>query len=257
MASGNVPAKTSRFPYHILIQLAIILMYLLVTTVAGIVIFTRVRESVAASDLLPDFTIDRPEEGDSPNVERVEGESLPVWTNTDRITALVLGIDERAQEDDFWRTDTMILATLDPVTMRVGVLSIPRDLWVHIPGYTENRINTAHMLGDAYEHPGGGPALAVETVEYNLGVEIDYYVRFNFQAFVELVDRIGGIDVDVPEDIDDPEYPDYNYGFDPLFIEAGLHHFYGEEALKYARTRHSILTVRDVSNRYSSPSLNV
>ncbi len=239
MASGNVPAKTSRFPYHILIRLAIILMYLLVTTVAGIVIFTRVRESVAASDLLPDFTIDRPEEGDSPNVERVEGESLPVWTNTDRITALVLGIDERAQEDDFWRTDTMILATLDPVTMRVGVLSIPRDLWVHIPGYTENRINTAHMLGDAYEHPGGGPALAVETVEYNLGVEIDYYVRFNFQAFVELVDRIGGIDVDVPEDIDDPEYPDYNYGFDPLFIEAGPHHFYGEEALKYARTRHS------------------
>ena len=239
MASGNIPAKTSRFPYHILIRLAIILMYLLVTTVAGIVIFTRVRESVAASDLLPDFTIDRPEEGDSPNVERVEGESLPVWTNTDRITALVLGIDERAQEDDFWRTDTMILATLDPVTMRVGVLSIPRDLWVHIPGYTENRINTAHMLGDAYEHPGGGPALAVETVEYNLGVEIDYYVRFNFQAFVELVDRIGGIDVDVPEDIDDPEYPDYNYGFDPLFIEAGLHHFYGEEALKYARTRHS------------------
>jgi LCP family protein required for cell wall assembly len=133
----------------------------------------------------------------------------------------------------------MILVTLDPVTMRGGVLSIPRDLWVHIPGYTENRINTAHMLGDAYQHPGGGPALAVETVEYNLGVEIDYYVRFNFQAFVELVDRIGGIDVVVPEDIVDPLYPDYNYGYDPLYISAGPHHFFGEEALKYARTRHS------------------
>ena len=114
----------------------------------------------------------------------------------------------------------MILATLDPVTMRVGVLSIPRDLWVHIPGYTENRINTAHMLGDAYDHPGGGPALAVETVEYNLGVEIDYYVRFNFQAFVEAVDRIGGIDIDVPEDINDPQYPDYNYGYDPSLYRS-------------------------------------
>ena len=60
--------------------------------------FVSVRMRVAASELLPDFTIDRPEEGESPNVERVEGETLPVWTNTDRITVLILGIDERAQE---------------------------------------------------------------------------------------------------------------------------------------------------------------
>ena len=239
MTSGNATAGTRKFPYYIFIRIAIVLIYLIVTGVAAYVIFTTVRQRVAASDILPDFTIDNPDEGESPNVERIEGENLPVWTSTDRITALLLGIDERAQEDDFWRTDTMILATLDPVTMRVGVLSIPRDLWVHIPGYTENRINAAHMLGDAYDHPGGGPALAVETVEYNLGVEVDYYIRFNFQAFVELVDRIGGIDIVVPEDIDDPTYPDYNYGYDPLHIEAGPHHFYGVEALKYARTRHS------------------
>jgi len=239
MTSGNMTTETRKVPYQVYIRIALLFMYLTVTAVSAYVIFTRVRQSVAASELLPDFTLDRPDEGESPNVERVEGESLPVWTSKDRITVLVLGIDERAQEDDFWRTDTMILATLDPVTMRVGVLSIPRDLWVHIPGYTENRINTAHMLGDAYNHPGGGPALAVETVEYNLGVEIDYFVRFNFQAFVELVDRIGGIDIVVPEDINDPQYPDYNYGYDPLYIEAGPHHFFGEEALKYARTRHS------------------
>ncbi len=239
MTSGNMTTETRKFPYQVYIRIALLFLYLTVTAVSAYVIFTRVRQSVAASELLPDFTLDRPDEGESPNVERVEGESLPVWTSKDRITVLVLGIDERAQEDDFWRTDTMILATLDPVTMRVGVLSIPRDLWVHIPGYTENRINTAHMLGDAYNHPGGGPALAIETVEYNLGVEIDYFVRFNFQAFVELVDRIGGIDIVVPEDINDPQYPDYNYGYDPLYIEAGPHHFYGEEALKYARTRHS------------------
>ncbi len=240
MSSGNVKTGTSGFPYYIIIRVALLIIYVTVTAVSGYVMFVSVRMRVAASELLPDFTIDRQEEGESPNVERVEGETLPVWTNTDRITVLIMGIDERAQEaDDFWRTDTMILATLDPVTMRAGVLSIPRDLWVHIPGYTENRINTAYSLGDAYDHPGGGPALAVETVEYNLGVEIDYYVRFNFQAFVEAVDRIGGIDIEVPEDINDTQYPDYNYGYDPLYIEAGLHHFYGEEALKYARTRHT------------------
>ncbi|MDF1514744.1 MAG: LCP family protein [Anaerolineae bacterium] len=239
MTTGQVSHNTRQFPYRSLMWVAIVLIYVIITSVSAYLIYNRVRESVALSDLLPDFTIDRPDEGESPNVERVEGETLPVWTNTDRITALIMGIDERAQRDESWRTDTMILATLDPVTMRVGVLSIPRDLWVHIPGYTENRINTAHYFGDAYDHPGGGPALAVETVEYNLGVEIDYYARFNFQAFVELVDRIGGIDIDVPEDIDDPLYPDYNFGYEPLFIEAGQHHFFGEEALKYARTRHS------------------
>jgi LCP family protein required for cell wall assembly len=124
--------------------------------------------------------------------------------------------------------------------MKAGVLSIPRDLWVPIPGYTENRINTAHALGDAYDHPGGGPALAVETVKYNLGLaEIDYYVRVNFQAFVEMVDRIGGIDVVVPEPIDDPCYPTPDYGCEHLYIEAGEQHFYGEMALKYARVRHT------------------
>ncbi len=198
------------------------------------------REQVSESDLLPDFTLNKPETGDSPNVERVEGEAIPVWTATDRVTVLILGIDQRMQEeDDFWRTDTMILATLDPVTMRAGLLSIPRDLWVPIPGYTENRINTAHALGEGYGHPGGGSALAVETVEYNLGVEIDYYVRVNFQAFIDGVDLIGGIDIDVPEAIDDYCYPTPDYGCEQLHIDAGLQHFYGDMALKYARVRHT------------------
>lgn len=230
----------SAFPYRTLIRLGMILIYLIGTGVAGFLVFSRVRDEITRSDLLPDFTISQPPNAESPNVERVQGEALPVWTGTDAVTVLILGIDERAQEEDFWRTDTMILATLDPVTMKAGLLSIPRDLWVPIPGYTENRINTAHALGDAYEHPGGGPALAVETVEYNLGIDnIDYYVRVNFQAFVDMVDLIGGIDIYVEETIDDPEYPDPNYGFDPLYIEPGWHHFYGDMALKYARVRHT------------------
>lgn len=239
----TAPAPTGMprpFPVKLLLRIGLVALYLIITLGAGYALFVNVRKQVAGSNILPEFTIKRAEGEDSPNVEIKAGETLPEWTATARITFLIMGIDERQQEDEkYWRTDTMILATLDPVTMQAGVLSIPRDLWVHIPGYTEDRINTAHFIGDAYEHPGGGPALAVETVEYNLGVEIDYYVRFNFQAFVELVDRIGGIDIDVPEEIHDPEYPTPDFGVELFHVDPGPHHFYGEEALKYARTRHS------------------
>lgn len=239
MASTNsTSTPLSRVPFTALIRLLLVLIYLVITMAAGYVVYVQVRQSVAKSDILPEFTIKQPEK-ESPNVERVAGETLPVWKGRDRVTVLILGIDERAQEEDFWRTDTIMVATLDPVTMQAGVLSIPRDLWVPIPGYTENRINTAHALGDAYGHPGGGPALAVETVEYNLGIDIDYYVRVNFQAFIDLVDLIGGIDIEVPELIDDSCYPTPDYGCERLLIEPGAYHFYGDMALKYARTRHS------------------
>ncbi len=237
----EVNEKTTRkIPTALLAKISLLLAFICATAAADSFVYTRVRAEVAQSEILPAFTIKLSEEKQpSSNVGHKEGEPLPVWTDTDPVTILFLGIDERAQEEDYWRTDTMILATLDPVTMRAGILSIPRDLWVPIPGYTENRINTAHAIGDAYNHPGGGPALAVQTVEYNLGVDIDYYIRFNFQAFVDLVDAIGGIDLDVPETIDDPCYPTPDYGCEHLVIEAGPHHFYGDMALKYARTRHS------------------
>jgi len=176
--------------------------------------------------------------GPSENVKYQFGQIIPDWTGTKRVTVLLLGIDERAQETGPFRTDTMMLLTLDPATKMAGVLSIPRDLWVPIPGYNDGRINTAHFLGDLYKHTGGGPMLARDTVEYNLGVPIDYHVRLNFQAFVSMVDMIGGVDIYVEKDINDPLYPDYHYGYDPLYIQAGWHHFNGEMALKYARTRH-------------------
>jgi len=220
-----------------LIRVGIALIYLIVTATASLMLFSHVRSLVSASALLPTFTV--VESQDSPNVSYQEGQPLPTWTGTERVTVLLLGIDEREQEEGPFRTDTIILVTLDPVTLQAGVLSIPRDLWVHIPGYTENRINTAHFLGDAYNHPGGGPALTIETLRYNLGVEIDYFVRVNFDGFIRLVDEIGGIDIYVEERIDDPQYPTADYGVERLIIEEGLHHFNGDLALKYARTRYS------------------
>ena len=118
--------------------------------------------------------------------------NIPDWDGVERVTILVLGIDERKQETGPFRTDTMLILTIDPASKTAGLLSIPRDLWVQIPTMdTDGKINTAHFLGDAYDYPGGGPALAVETVKQELGIPVDYYVRFNFDSFEKVVDAIG------------------------------------------------------------------
>ncbi len=214
-------------------MLALVFLVIIVGVVAFAI--SWVRGLLASPGIVPGLPSST---GPSENVKYEFGQVLPTWTGASRITILLLGIDERAQEKGPWRTDTMMLLTLDPATKLAGVLSIPRDLWVPIPGYNDGRINTAHFLGDLYKHTGGGPALARETVEYNLGLPINYYVRLNFQGFVSLVNLIGGVDIFVEKAINDPLYPDYAYGYDPLYIEAGWRHFDGEMALKYARTRH-------------------
>jgi LCP family protein required for cell wall assembly len=135
----------------------------------------------------------------------------------------------------------MILLTVDPATRTAGMLSLPRDLWVEIPDYNGlyDRINTAHFRGDADNYPGGGgPALAMETVQYNFGVTVDYFTSANFYAFVQIIDRLGCIPISVPETIDDPDYPaPEGFGYDPFHIEAGDYCMGGETLLKYARTR--------------------
>jgi LCP family protein required for cell wall assembly len=83
-----------------------------------------------------------------------------------------------------------------------------------------------------------GAALAMETVSYNLNIPIDHYILVDFGAFIRIIDILGGIDIEVPYDINDPEYPDMNYGYDPFYLSAGLQHLDGTTALKYARTRH-------------------
>jgi LCP family protein required for cell wall assembly len=165
---------------------------------------------------------------------------------TDRVSVLLLGIDQRQGEkagEDYFRTDTMLLLSLDPVAKTGVMLSIPRDLWVTIPdfgiGEISDRINTANFFGDRYKYPGGGPALAMRTVQKNMGIPVQHYVRLNFTAFEDFVDRIGGIDVVVPEDIYDPEYPTEDYNIEVFQISAGPQHLDGPTALKYARTRHT------------------
>lgn len=170
-----------------------------------------------------------------------DGESMVLesWDGEERFTVLVMGMDERPGEfGSSIRTDTMILISLDPQSDRVGILSIPRDLYVEIPGYGLQRINYAYQAGEL-EGPGGGPRLAMQTVQYNFGIRVNEYVMVNFETFIDVIDLIGGIHINVPYPINDPTYPDMNYGYDPFYIDAGWQQLDGETALKYARSRHT------------------
>ncbi|MCL4870411.1 MAG: LCP family protein [Anaerolineae bacterium] len=168
-----------------------------------------------------------------------EATPLPIYPIHDqRVTILVMGIDRRPGEPFISRTDTMIVMSINPADNSAVMLSIPRDLYVQIPGHGRNRINTAFVFGSRGNNPAAGAELAMETVEYNLGIPIDHYLMVDFSAVVRGVDAIGGIEVDVPFDIYDPTFPDMNYGYDPLYIPAGRQHLDGALTLKYARTRH-------------------
>ncbi len=161
------------------------------------------------------------------------------WNGVSRFTVLFMGLDRRPDETGLaYRTDTLMLASIDPHSSSVGILSIPRDLYVEVPGFTHpQRVNTPMVLGEL-KQPGYGPRLAMQTVEYNLGMRVHDYLAVDFNSFVRLVNAIGGIEIDVPESIRDPFYPDMNFGYNPFYIPAGRQVLDGQTALKYARTRH-------------------
>ena len=160
-----------------------------------------------------------------------------------RINLLLLGIDRRGGTGWAYRTDTIMLVTLDPDNREAGLLSIPRDLQLPIPGYGEDRINTANVYGSLSGAPEGGPALLASTVEAGFGIPIDGYLMVDFGAFVEIVDTLGGIEVDVPRILHDTRYPDPKpgdpYAFKTIHFEPGLQQMDGARALEYARSRMS------------------
>ncbi len=165
---------------------------------------------------------------------------LEPWDDPRRVTVLLMGIDQREGETGPFPTDTMILLSIDPAGKTAAVLTIPRDLWVEFPGLPQpGKINTAMIRGDQINYPGGGgPALAMRTVERNLGVKVQYYVVINFEVFTEVIDAIGTVEVCPPEPIDDDQYPDGSYGTISIHFDAGCQELDSERLLQYARTRH-------------------
>lgn len=229
---------------------ALVALFIVSTALAAYLVFTSVRDFVSAWQITGNTTGPNVADGGSGTIDGGQnsnngGSGGPIsivpqkWAGTDRVTILLLGIDRRAGDTETaFRTDSIMIVSVDPVAKTGVMLSVPRDLWVEIPDYGADTINTANFKGDAFDYPGGGAALAVKTVENNIGVDVDYYVRLDFTAFEKLVDAIGGIEIDNPADIADLEYPDGSYGFEPFYLSAGRHQLNGHDALRYARTRH-------------------
>ncbi len=160
-----------------------------------------------------------------------------------RTNVLLLGIDRRNGTGWAYRTDTILVVTVDPASRAAGILSIPRDLQVPIPGHGEDRINTANFWGAQGDDPEAGPALLRATIEGNFGIPIDGYLLVDFNVFVQIVDALGGVDVDVPKALHDTRYPNPRpedpYGYKTVHFDPGLQHMDGTQAIEYARSRMS------------------
>jgi LCP family protein required for cell wall assembly len=139
-----------------------------------------------------------------------------------RSTLLIIGIDRTPEGTNAGRSDTMILATMPPFLPQMTLFSIPRDLWVSIPGVGENRINTAHYFAELSQ-PGTGLAAAAGVVEANFGIRVPYVIRIKFDGIINIVDAMGGITVTVEQSTG--------------MFEAGTHTLDGTQALAFVRDR--------------------
>lgn len=216
--------------------------------VGGIFGFRLARQLVATNktfSLPGDPVINGPvsEGGDNaeatPQPTKIPAASLPMpepWDGISRVNILVMGLDYRDWEaGESARTDTMILFTLDPLNNTAGMISIPRDLWVSIPGFEYGKINTAYTLGEVYNLPGGGSGLAAKTVEELLGVPVQYYAQIDFQAFIDFIDHIDGVRLT----FDEPMVLDRLGKWNTVTIEPGIVTLPGDYALAFVRSRKS------------------
>ena len=158
---------------------------------------------------------------------------------------LLLGSDLRAG-DRLWHTDTMILVAIDHQNNQVGVLSFPRDYWLYIPGYYRtdgsqfDRINVVDYVGErVMKVPDGGFGLLKQVFQYDFGIRLDRFIRLHRQGFVDIVDKLGGIDINLDCELwDFAPTPDGESIGDVLHLPAGPNHLDGETALKYATYRY-------------------
>ncbi|HZU86953.1 MAG TPA: LCP family protein [Anaerolineaceae bacterium] len=234
------------------LNLGVLIAFVLLGGIAAILSFVLVKNLIASWSIsdIGGAPVIQPDTQPTPTLQAgetpmptpiVTSQPLPEalakpWDGNTRVTVLVMGLDYRDYlAGDIPRTDTMMLVTYDPQTNAAGILSIPRDLWVSIPDYGYDRINTAYFFGEANKLPGGGPGKAVQTVEQLLGVPINYYARIDFGAFVEFIDEIGGVIVEVPETITIDLRGDQS----PVTIKPGQYTLDGELSLAYARSRKS------------------
>jgi LCP family protein required for cell wall assembly len=231
------------------LKIAVLVGFFIAAILTAYLTFVSVRDFVTSYEMtnLPGISISEPNPTpDSSGAVQIEDANTPLqpaggppppeWDGAKRVSILVMGLDFRdwQAQEGAPRTDTMLLLTVDPINRTAGMLTIPRDLWVSIPGgFDYGRINTAYSLGESYELPGGGPGLAVDTVEELLGVPIDFYAQVDFGAFVRFIDEIYGVKINVPEKIKVDPLGDNN----TKWLQPGVQNLPGDLALAYVRAR--------------------
>jgi LCP family protein required for cell wall assembly len=243
---------------QLVLRSSLVVLFALVAVIVGLIIYRQSLNFFLSYDvtdlqgfaILPSATPDpsTPEPGETPaptNAPTDPGSGAPIggpealpWDGASPVTILVMGVDYGDWSKDRTgpsRTDTMILFTVDPLSNSIGMLNIPRDLWVQIPGYYYAKLNTAYYLGELHKLPDGGPGLAIRTVEELIGVPINFYAQIDFYSFEKFIDTIGGIEVEVPAEVSiDPLGPLNN-----VTLQPGLHSLDGALALAYARARYT------------------
>lgn len=205
-------------------KILMFIMLPLLLVIVGIGLYANHLINEAEQAVNEAFEEDGREDGSDLRAEQVD-------PDIDNISILFIGIDEsekrQARNESNQLSDALILATLNKDSNSVKLLSIPRDTYVYVPErdrYT--KINHAHSYG--------GPEATIETVENFLDIPVDYYVRLNFNAFIDVVDTLNGIEVEVPYEIHEQDSQDRK---NAIHLEQGMQTLNGEEALALARTR--------------------
>lgn len=217
---------------------AAILLFAAVSTYLALVIITRVD-----SIFFPGNQITLPGAfGHAPGID-AGGNS----GSQEPINILVMGLDRRPREGDApTRTDSLFVVRVDPKTKSTAIVGIPRDLLVDIPGKQggtyQDRINTVYVAGELGKYPNGGVGLLKQVLAADpFNITIDHYVIIDLKGFEAVIDDLGGIDVDVPDEVYDPYYSETELPGDyfPVHFKPGLQHMDGKTALAYSRVRFS------------------
>lgn len=164
------------------------------------------------------------EADEADDVQDVLSPADPIGGGGSRIVNILLVGQDRLEGEGRTRSDSMILCTFNKRTRELVLTSFLRDLYVEIPGYGSNRINAAYAYG--------GPELLEKTLEHNFGVQVDGTVEVDFSGFAQIVDRLGGVDMELRED--EAALITEETGYD---TQAGMQHLCGDQALNYVRIR--------------------